>query len=224
MATPAWSDSDMRALIGTASSIGANPADLLACMYFESGLDPTAQNPGGAYGLIQWTPAAYSMSGFSAKKDIPSTVAGQLPHVFSYLDNIRRNRKAVYANAGDIYQAIFAPGFFPSRSNDTVWYRAPSQNYEQNAALDHDGKGFITRGDAVASVASASRAKAFQDKLVQLRAVGKSNWTPDFGPGITPFTLTTKSKYTPTASFSLTSALIAGGLGYYLYKKFGVKW
>src|ERR1700677_3250422 len=49
-------------------SVGLEPEDLLAVMYYESGLDPAAINPhGNATGLIQFEPSTLKGMGYAGK-------------------------------------------------------------------------------------------------------------------------------------------------------------
>src|SRR6266404_53319 len=71
--------------------LGMNPRDLLAVMFFESGVDPSRKNPhGGATGLIQFMPKTLEglgvkdVAGFADK-----SAEEQLDYVKRYIDGKR---------------------------------------------------------------------------------------------------------------------------------------
>lgn len=57
---------------------------------------------------------------------------------------------------GDVYLVTFAPAFVDGkgRSDDTIIYSAEKtpENYQANAGLDKENKGYITKKDAYSAV------------------------------------------------------------------------
>jgi hypothetical protein len=131
--------------------------------------------------------------------------------------SIRDNHKASYRNVGDVYQAIFAPGYFPHTSDSTVWYKAPSDSYELNKALDKDNKGYITRGDAASQVSASSGQQGYQQALAALSSVVGKQLRPTLTSGYT-FSPSGVKVSLASSSSSLLPFLALMGSGYLYYK------
>lgn len=138
----------------------ADPNWLMAVMAFETGNSflPYVRNPvSGAVGLIQFTQTGLSsanMRGYTrtgiARMTAVEQLRGPVKDYFKpYASRIR--------NLGDAYMVVFAPGIGIGRSDDYVLYRSPSKEYNQNARLDANRKGYITRGDCMVEVNKAFR-------------------------------------------------------------------
>jgi hypothetical protein len=141
--------------------------DLLAVLRFESGLRPDAVNPTShAVGLIQLLPrTAADLLGLppgSADRErrAVETFAAmsadeQLDYVEAYLDRVLGGRGAT--NLRDAYMAVLYPAAV-GRGDAFVIARAGGPSaleravYRQNAALDADGDGAITAGEATSRV------------------------------------------------------------------------
>lgn len=126
------------------------PAEwLMAVMYSESRLDPKAVNRkgSGAVGLIQWMPAtAEEMLGTTTAEIRKLNAAGQLDHVYTYLQRIRE-KYGEYESLTDLYLAILYPKARSAEESCFVMYAKPSIYYEQNAGLDENRDGRVTIAD-----------------------------------------------------------------------------
>jgi hypothetical protein len=101
------------------------------------------------------------------------TAEEQLPYVDKYFQGVSGFRnKAPYANATQVYQAVFAPATMrASFDAGEVLYKAPSQAYKMNAQLDFDKKGWIELGDMtrfLQGAASSNRVKACLQRMLDL--------------------------------------------------------
>lgn len=118
---------------------------LLAVMSFESRLDPSAVNPDShATGLIQFTPNTAKWLGTSVAELRNMSSEEQLGYVGEYLMRSANGRKI--NSVGDLYLLIFKPAAFGA-APDAPLYRAGSAEYSQNAGLDKERNGYITRRD-----------------------------------------------------------------------------
>jgi len=127
---------------------------LMAVMAFETGNNflPYVKNPlSGATGLIQFTRDTATDLGTSTVKLSRMTAVEQLDWVEKYFEQYKGKIK----NLGDAYMAVFAPRDGLGKPDSTVLYTAPSAEYNQNAPLDTQRKGYITRGDCIVRVNSA---------------------------------------------------------------------
>ena len=148
------SEAFRRGVAATAVALEADPTALAAIMSFETGgtFSPTIRNPqSNAVGLIQWIPStARSVLGMSTAQIAALSREEQLPLVLKYFRAVTRGGKRL-STVSDFYAAVFAPGFI-GRADSTIMYRAPSQAYEWNKALDRNGDGAITKGEAAGPV------------------------------------------------------------------------
>ncbi len=167
-----------------ASSIGANPADMLAVMLNESGTNPAAINhpirPDGtrdtsviqAVGLIQFTQTAISnrsFGGVTLDQISRMSDTDQLDLVQKYYKNC--NYGGNYPSTGALYLANFAPAFLKqANSPNTVIFTQGSNNYFQNQGLDHGRKGFITVGDMTTQMDAIKGTPAYQQLLSALNS------------------------------------------------------
>lgn len=130
---------------------------MMATMAFETGNSflPYVKNPSsGAVGLLQFTKTGLSspaMSGYTQVKISRMTAVEQIKgpvrdYFMQYRGRIR--------NLGDTYMAVFAPVGL-GKPDSTVLYTSPSAEYNQNAPLDTQRKGYITRGDCIVRVNKA---------------------------------------------------------------------
>jgi VWFA-related protein len=138
-------------IIELAKKYNTKPSVLLAVIYFESRLNPTAVNPiSGAYGLIQFT--SMGLDGLGVKlEDIRGMDAiKQLDVVELYFDRWGMHRRG-NNSVENMYMAVLAPAYRNSPP-ETVIYREGSSAYKQNKNLDRDNKGYITVEDAASFV------------------------------------------------------------------------
>lgn len=147
------SRSDQQSFIKAAQWIAPGEPDapkwLAAIVEFESGWDPSRQNPGPskATGLIQFINPTARALGTTTDALRRMSFSAQLEYVKRYFSEIAGTRGKIHSLA-DMYLSVFSPkgvGGSPSM----VLYSAGQPGYDQNAGLDHDGKGFITVGDVV---------------------------------------------------------------------------
>lgn len=128
---------------------------LMAVMAYETGNSflPYEKNRMGssATGLIQFTSKTANSLGTSTTKLARMTAVEQLEWVEKYFEQYKGRIK----NLGDAYMAVFAPRDGLGKPDSTVLYSAPSDEYNQNAPLDTQHKGYITRGDCIVQVNSA---------------------------------------------------------------------
>lgn len=138
--------------------------DLLAVMYSESKLDPSAQNnkhpfkptkayidgkmvdvPGGkATGLLQFIPATAATLGTTTEALRVMSRVEQMEYVDKYLDYwMKMGKLKKGANAGDIYAVMFQP----ARAHGEILAREGEAAYDKNRVLDFDGNKIITKSD-----------------------------------------------------------------------------
>lgn len=139
----------------------ADPNWLMAVMAFETGNSflPWRRNDmsSGAVGLIQFTKTGisspnmrkYTIQGISRMSAVEQLRGPVKDYMRPYASRIR--------NMGDAYMAVFAPNIGMGKPDDYILYRSPSKEYTQNAPLDKDRKGYITRGDCMIRVNKAFR-------------------------------------------------------------------
>lgn len=155
--------------------------DLMACMAWESNntFSPSVRNMAGsgATGLIQFMPST-ALAFFHSAAEIKAmnaaekaakgrqatdrlaalTAEDQLNYVYKYF----RPFKGRLRNLGDVYMAILWPAGVGQPDSFVLWDKATRPvHYRQNAGLDVDKNGTITRAEAVAKV-NARRADGFR--------------------------------------------------------------
>lgn len=146
--------------------------DLMSCMAFESDetFSPSIVNKAGsgATGLIQFmpatalsffhtaaaikamTPAQKKANGIAACARLAAmTAEDQLNYVYRYF----RPWKGMLKNIGDLYMAILWPAGVGMADTFVLWEKAKSPiTYGQNAGLDANKDGKITRAEAVSKI------------------------------------------------------------------------
>lgn len=170
----------------TADRLGMNANDLLNIINFETGgsFDPAQANAAGsgATGLIQFMPSTAEALGTTTEALAAMTRVEQMKYVEDYL----RPYAGKLNNFGDAYMAVLYPAAI-GKSDDYVLFDG-GRAYEQNAGLDIDGDGKVTRGEAVARAAQAA---------------GVTNYQPSTTPvGMSPNLLATQTA--PVAAPSRT--------------------
>lgn len=136
------------------------PSDLMSCMAFESGetFSPSVKNMAGsgATGLIQFMPQTAIGLGTTTQQLERMSAVQQLDVVQRYF--------APYAHRiaclSDMYMAILLPAHI-GQAEDSVLFNRGTVAYRQNAALDANTDGRITKAEAAARVL-AKRAKGLQ--------------------------------------------------------------
>jgi hypothetical protein len=145
----------VQALLAMCRRLGWTPelaAGLMACMAFESAetFSPAIRNGAGsgAVGLIQFMPTTASGLGTTVDALATMTAVEQLAYVEKYF--------APYAHRihtlSDMYMAILMPKYIGA-AEDAVLF-AGGVAYRQNAGLDADHDGKITKAEAAAKVAA----------------------------------------------------------------------
>lgn len=187
----AWSTADYAAEIDGARAMHMRPLDLLLVMDSESRLQPWADNGGIAAGLIQITPPAAKAMGMSEAERralVSMSPAQQMPYVVRYFRAVAGNRS--YADAGEVYQAVAAPGTFSRGSaNDVVLYPTGSQAAQGNIGLDHNGDGAISMLDLRVHLALLSASSGYARATAELRGVDGMADGPIIGGGISASSL-----------------------------------
>lgn len=163
-------------LLQVAKNIGANPEDLAAVLYLESGLRSSAVfvnketgNP-VAKGLNQLIlPTAKSIGMTEEEWNVLETrpPEEQLEWVEKYFLKAGGGKPRNWTSAGHLQVANFATGYASKGSDpNAVIYRSPDKRYEMNKAFDKEGKGYITVGDVTRSINSRKDSSAFRDRVL----------------------------------------------------------
>lgn len=133
--------------------LGVDPSWLMACMYFESRLDPTAVNPqSGATGLIQFMPSTALELNTTVEQLRAMTAVAQLDYVERYL---KQYVALGYKTIADVYMAIFWPAAVGKPGNYAIVSDETSKVYVQNKGLDLNKDGTITKDEAASYVIKA---------------------------------------------------------------------
>lgn len=156
----------IRRLLKICSSLRIDPDFLMACIAFETGetFSASVRNKrSGATGLIQFMPQTAAALGTSVEELALMTEEDQLDYVSKYF----LPWKGKLLTLEDTYMAILYPlaigkanGYILFAKNDT---KHPKR-YVQNAGLDYNKDGYITKAEAAAKV----RAKYDKGKSLKL--------------------------------------------------------
>lgn len=123
---------------------------LMSCIAFESAetFKPSVVNAAGsgAVGLIQFMPTTAQYLGTDSIELMGMTAVQQLDYVERYFKPYALRIR----NLADMYMAILMPKYVGA-PDDTVIFRAGVQ-YRQNAGLDADKDGAITKAEAAGKV------------------------------------------------------------------------
>lgn len=146
--------------LGLPAATGAD--DLMACMAWESDntFSPSVLNKAGsgATGLIQFMPTTAKGLGTTTAALAKMTAEDQLNYVYKYFRPYRGKLK----NLGDVYMAILWPAGVGQPDSFVLWEKGSRPTtYRQNAGLDVNKDGSITRAEAIAKV-SARRAEGLR--------------------------------------------------------------
>lgn len=145
-----------------APRVGLDPCGLMACMAFETGrtFSPSIRNGAGsgAVGLIQFMPQVAAMLGTSTAALAGMSAERQLDVVFQYFS--QPVFKGKLKTIEDAYMAILWPAAV-GKPNETVLFDAADTahpaRYLQNAGLDLDHNGKITKAEAASRVVALLR-------------------------------------------------------------------
>ena len=144
---------------------------LLACMAFETGrtFDPAQKNlaGSGATGLIQFMPRTAIGLGTSVEALAAMTAVEQLDYVARYFEPYKLRINTL----PDMYLAILMPAYV-SRPGGAVMFTDGTTAYRQNAGLDANTDGRITKDEA---------AQRVQAMLIEGQLAGNSRdvWQAD---------------------------------------------
>lgn len=127
---------------------------LMTCMAWESGrtFSPSVRNMAGsgATGLIQFMPATARGLGTTTAALAVMTAEDQLNYVWKYFAPFKGRLKTL----SDLYMAILWPAAVGKPESAELWDRnTQPTTYRQNAGLDANRDGSITKGEAAAKVA-----------------------------------------------------------------------
>ena len=129
------------------------PMALMAIMDFETGgsFDPAVRNAAGsgATGLIQFMPSTARELGTSTAELARMTQAEQLVYVEKYFDQYGDRLQG--GNVDDIYMAVLWPKAI-GKPDGYPLFRQGTTAYRQNAGLDHNKDGTITKYEAATKV------------------------------------------------------------------------
>lgn len=143
-------------VISICHDIGIPPDWLMACMHFESGgtFSPSIRNMAGsgAVGLIQFMPSTAKALGTSTDLLAAMSDLDQLAYVWKYFEPWAGRLHALE----DVYMTILWPKAV-GKPADYVLFNQESRptTYRQNAGLDFDKDGNVTKWEASARVRQA---------------------------------------------------------------------
>lgn len=139
-------------VIDIAARLGCDPNHLMAIMAFETGesFAPDRRNDAGssATGLIQFTEATAKSLGTSTAALAKMTAIEQLEFVEKHFRSITMQP---LQSLSDAYMAVLLPAAIGTPDSHVLFERG-TKAYEQNAGLDKDKSGKITKAEAVGKV------------------------------------------------------------------------
>lgn len=120
---------------------------LIACMMFESGLNPKAVNKySNAVGLIQFMPSTCKSLGTTTEEMLKLDFCEQLHYVKEYFKPYYKKVNSL----SDMYMAILMPKYI-GKPNDISIFSSEIQ-YRQNSGLDANRDRVITKLEASSKV------------------------------------------------------------------------
>lgn len=137
-------------VIRVSADVGCDPSHLMACMAFETGgtFDPGKRNPvSGATGLIQFMPSTARALGTTVEVLALMSREEQLEYVRRYFEPYRGR----IGTLSDLYMSILWPKGI-GKPDDHIIFSAGSAAYRDNAALDVNGDGGVSKAEATAFV------------------------------------------------------------------------
>lgn len=130
----------------------AHASWLMACMAFESGrtFSPSVRNAAGsgAVGLIQFMPGTAKWLGTTVENLELLSAESQLYYVGKYFEPYA----ARIHSLSDMYMAILLPKYIGTADGTVLFSGGVA--YRQNAGLDADADGRVTKAEATARVAA----------------------------------------------------------------------
>lgn len=160
---PAVSPEFKAKVLAIAARLGCDPSDLMSCMAFESActFSSSKRNAAGsgATGLIQFMPSTARNLGTTTTAMAEMTPEAQLDYVERYFAPYRSRGLGTIE---DLYMAILWPAAI-GKPLDFVLFRGPSgQAYRQNAGLDRNHDGVVTKDEA-AGLVRATRERGWRE-------------------------------------------------------------
>lgn len=147
-----------------ADELGINPDYLMACIAWESAetFKSNVKNAAGsgATGLIQFMPSTARDLGTTTAKLAAMTPEDQLNYVYKYF----KPYKGKLITLADLYMAILWPKGIGKPESWTLWDKSQGKLFSQNAGLDINTDGRITKAEAAAKV-QAKLVKGMSAKL-----------------------------------------------------------
>ncbi|RIY41944.1 baseplate hub protein [Neopusillimonas maritima] len=142
-------DQEFRAKVREiAEKLKVSPSWLMAIMYFESRLSPSAQNKqSGATGLIQFIPSTAAGLGTSTAALKNMSAVQQLDYVYRFF----APNAGKIQNLDDAYMLVLWPRAFRKPSDYILWTEG-SIEYTQNRDLDTNHDGTVTKAEAAQRV------------------------------------------------------------------------
>lgn len=136
-------------VVDLCAGLGCDPSFLMAAMAFETGERFTAdvKNPSGATGLIQFMPSTAEGLGTTTAKLAKMSPVEQLDYVDAYFAPFRGRVKTL----SDVYMAILWPKGV-GKPESYVLFSKPSVQFKQNAGLDGNKDGVVTKAEAASKV------------------------------------------------------------------------
>jgi hypothetical protein len=130
--------------------LGLDPSDLMSCMAWESGrsfrADVRNMAGSGATGLIQFMPSTARGMGTTTDALAAMTPEDQLKFVYRYFEPFRGKLNSL----DDIYMAILWPAAVGKPASHALFTGGVA--YRQNAGLDIDRDGVVTKAEAARKV------------------------------------------------------------------------
>lgn len=137
-------------LLDICGMLTCDPSHLMACIAFETGerfRSNTVNPASGAVGLIQFMPPTAKGLGTTSAKLAAMSEVEQLGYVYKYFEPHNGKLKSL----SSVYMAILWPAAV-SLPEAHVIFAKPTKAYMQNAGLDANHDGRVTKGEAVAKV------------------------------------------------------------------------
>lgn len=130
------------------SQLGFSPDWLMQVMYLETAgtFSPSIRNAAGssAIGLIQFMASTAKSLGTSTEALAKMTNVQQLNYVYKYFLPYKNKLKSF----ADVYMAVFYPVMI-GRPDNYIIFRKGSVGYRQNAGIDLNKNGVITKGEFI---------------------------------------------------------------------------
>lgn len=217
-------------LLEVADSVQMKPEDILNVMAVESGISPTAHNPGGdASGLLQFMPATLRNLGFRGTHAEFRTLSAedQLDFVKKLILSNEKYNGGPFRSASQYYVANFLPlalklpGIRAEEPSTIIVAKNPDKPhlpgisvqqeavfYRSNPGLDFDHDGLITYGDIQNVLKRAAGGKNFQQALAQMQKA--TGYSPHEAP---PSMVATKDDFYKRMRDKYKGQDMYGGLG-----------